>query len=829
MTRHFFTLLSLIPWFSSFGALGETSYSQQQLKGELDGIPMHYINVQTWDHGDLDIVLDGRVDEPIWQETPFFDNMLVSVPGTGEKGKYPTENRFLATEKGLYISAVMYQPPTSIVLRMTNRDEHIDRDTYGVTLDSTGKGTFAYWFVIGLGDSVMDGKVMPERRYTSNWDGPWLYKTARFDEGWSIEIFFPWSMMSIPEKEGTRQIGFAVSRQISFINQRYYWPGHAYSSPQFVTALNSMSLENVEPRRQISVIPYISSVFDNARDDDETNVGVDVTWKPSTKAEITASLNPDFGAVEADDVVLNLTAFETFFPEKRLFFLEGNEIFVTTPRANSGNPLRELTNENFSTTSRRAFVTDFLPPPISLLNTRRIGGTATQVTLDPGVIPNRGETDLPTDLLGAIKMTGNVAGIRYGILGAFEDDVEWLGRDLAGNLVDITDDGRDFAVARLSYERSDVNRFAIGYLGTFVDGPVFDAKVHGLDGHYGTGDGRWSADVQLIHSEVAGTSGQGGIVDVTFAPSSAFQHKLELDYFDEQIDINDLGFLNRNNYSGAQYVFRYASITPDKFIVVFRGAVTVRQQYNISKGQVTDSGIYWRNTFEIAGRNTIRAALAYLPERYEDIDSRGNGAYKTEDRIWWNLLWSSDASRMMSWSLSAGAIQEDLGDWTQQYSVGVTARPSSSFVLNVDVNYKRRDGWMVYQGANNFGAFNGIEWQPNLELNWFIVPRHQLRFSLQWVGVRMNEQGFYAIPPDDGELIPVAPTLPEHDFTVSLMTAQLRYRWEIAPLTDLYLVYNRGNRLPFRHEDSFRNLFKDTLDDPLIDSFVVKLRYRFGN
>ena len=405
----------------------------------------------------------------------------------------------------------------------------------------------------------------------------------------------------------------------------------------------------------------------------------------------------------------------------------------------------------------------------------------------------------------------------------------WLGRNLAGASVDITDDGRDFAVARLSYEKSDVNRFAIGYLGTFVDGPIYDAKVHGIDGHYSTSDGRWRADLQLIHSEVDGTSGQGGFMDVTFAPSSVFQHKLELDYFDEQIDINDLGFLSRNNYGGAQYVFRYASITPDKFIAVFRGAVTVRQQYNISKGQITDSGIYWRNTFEIAGRNTIRAALAYLPERYEDIDSRGNGAYKAEDRIWWNLLWSSDASRMVSWSLSAGAIQEDLGDWTQQYSAGITARPSSSFVLNLDVNYKRRDGWLVYQGANNFGAFNGIEWQPNLELNWFIVPRHQLRFSLQWVGVRMNEQGFYAVPANDGELIPVAPTLPDHDFTVSLLTVQLRYRWEIAPLTDLYLVYNRGNRLPFRHEDSFRNLFKDTLDDPLVDSFVVKLRYRFGN
>lgn len=809
--------------------IGEPSYSVVRAKGQLDGIPMHHINVQTLVHADVDITLDGLVQEPVWLETPAFDKMLVSVPGTGQKGDYVTENRLLATEKGLYISAVMYQPPETIVRRMTNRDEHIDRDTYGITIDSTGTGAFAYWFVIGLGDSVMDGKVLPVRRYTSDWDGPWLYKTSQFDKGWSVEAFFPWSMMNVPENEGTRRIGFALSRQISSSNQRYYWPGHAYSSAQFVTALNTMHVEGIEPRPQISVIPYVSSVVDNARGEDETNVGIDLTWKPSTKAEFTLSLNPDFGSVEADDVVLNLTAFETFFPEKRLFFLEGNEIFVTTPRANGGNPLRELTNENFATTSRRSFLSDFLPTPVSLLNTRRIGGTATQVSLNPGVTPERGETDLPTDLLGAAKMTGRVGRVRYGVLGAFEDDVQWFGRDLTGQPFDIEADGRDFAAARVSYEKSGENRFALGYLGTFVDGPVYDAKVHGVDMHYATGDGRWNADLQLVRSDVADITGNGGVFDMTFAPSSAVQHKLEFDYFDENVDINDLGFLRRNNYRGVQYVFRYAKASPDRFVKVTRGAVTVRQQYNVSEGQITDSGIYWRNTIEVPGRNSIRTALAYLPKRYEDINSRGNGAYKTDARLWWKVLWSTDASKVFSWTFGAGALQEDLGDWTQEYIMGVTARPSSQLVFKADVKYKRRDGWLLYQGANNFGAFNGIDWQPSVEVNWFMAPRHQMRFSMQWAGVRMDEQGFFAVPTGDGKLVPTATSQLDHDFTVSLFTAQLRYRWEIAPLTDLFVVYNRGNRLPFRAEDEFSDLFSDTLDDPLIDSFVVKLRYRFGN
>ena len=104
-----------------------------------------------------------------------------------------------------------------------------------------------------------------------------------------------------------------------------------------------------------------------------------------------------------------------------------------------------------------------------------------------------------------------------------------------------------------------------------------------------------------------------------------------------------------------------------------------------------------------------------------------------------------------------------------------------------------------------------------------------MRESLQWVGVRADGQEFYAVPPQGGELVPAVRERAEFDFTVSILTTQLRYRWEIAPLTDLYVVYNRGNRLPYRAKDSFLGLFQDAFDDPLVNSFIIKLRYRFGN
>ena len=800
----------------------------QEIKGVLNGMPMHYIPLKTRPHATTNVTVDGVVDEAIWSQIPHYDNMRVAIPGTGEPANYPTEIRLLATERGLYVSAVMHQPVDSLVSSLSERDEFIDRDNFGVTLDTTGNALFGYWFMMGLGGSKGDGKVLPERRYSRSWDGPWLGKTSTFDGGWTAEMYFPWSMMSLPEAEGRRNIGFAATRQVAHANQRYQWPGHSYSASQFVSALNTLHVEGVEPRQQFSIIPYASTTADIAREENQAQIGVDISWKPSPKLEVTGSVMPDFGAVESDRVVLNLTAMETFFEEKRLFFLEGNEVFETTPRSDMQVAMRTLTNEDFSTASRKVFTMDFIPTPISIVNTRRIGGTANQVSRPEGVTPLPGERDLPTELLGAAKFTGSIGDFRYGILSAFEDDVQWFATDSTGTDVNIEAPGRDFGVARLVYEAGATNRYSVGYIGTHTGGPLYNAQVHGLDAHYSTGNGRWITDLQLIRSDVDERAGSGALVDILFAPGPTRQHKIELEYFDDEIDLNDLGFQRRNAYSGAQYVFLYSNAEKRGFIESTRGTVALRHHYN-DDGRVIDSGIYWRNILALPKRNTVRTGFGFMPRRWEDIDSRGNGVYRVGERLWWSLVWSTDASKTFSYSFGANGEQENLGDWTDGLSAGVTIRPSDRIYADIEVDYKRRDGWIVYQGGRNFGSYHGADWQPRIKINWFIAPQHQLRLMLQWAGVRADERGFFRIPEGGGSLIPAERSLDSHDFTVSLLTTQLRYRWEIAPLTDFFLVYNRGNALPNQVEKPIADLFQDAFQDPIVDSLVAKFRYRFGN
>jgi len=814
---------------SSIVQLLNTGPGEQTVYGTEAGVDLNKLAMATFVDAEVGVVIDGQIDESVWQDIAYFDNMRVSIPDIGTPGKYATKMRMFATEKGMYVSADMEQPRDTLVRRMSRRDDFIDRDVFGVTLDVSGEAKIGYWFFIALGDSQSDGKVLPERRYQRDWDGPWIGKSAVTDNGWSIEMFLPWSMMSMPETAGVRNIGFAASRIISHANERYQWPGYGVTSARFVSALNQIEVQGVQPRTQVAMIPFIAATSDQVYNESDVRVGADLSWKPSPKLELSATVNPDFGAVEADDVVLNLTASETFFPEKRLFFLEGSEIFNVMPRDDFSALYRIALNEDYATTSRRIYLNDFVPVPVSLLNTRRIGGTANQIDVPIGITPKRGQRDIPTDLLGAAKVTGTNGAFRYGALAAVEDDISWLGRNSANQPVKITDDGREFAVARLSYQLAGEAKKSVGYMGTFAGGSLYDAEIHSFDGHYTSSDGRLIADGQLVMSDRDDVSGSGALFDVLYASRPNLRHKFELDIMDDKIDFNDLGFLRRNDYVKGRYVMLYNKQDFTEKLTNFRSAFSVQQQYNLEEGQVTDSAILWRTSFVLPGRNTLRTGIGFLPERYEDIDSRGNGAYRVDAGGWFEMLIATDANKTFSYSAGITAQQEHLGDVTYGASAGVTIRPLDVLSLDFDLRYKKRNDWLVYQGGRNFASFDGDEWQPSFDMNWFIAPGHQLRWNMQWAGVRAEDTGFYTIPAVDGDLRPGIRAQNNYDFNLGVFTTQLRYRWEIAPLTDFYLVYNRGNSLRTGDDADVSELFSDSIQDPVIDSVVAKLRYRFGN
>ena len=388
-----------------------TDLGERALTLRATGDPGAAIVVPRHADAELGIVIDGVLDEPVWAETPGYDDMRVIDPDTLVEPRYRTVVRYVYSERGLYVGAWMEQPPETLVARLSSRDDFINRDSFGLTLDTSGEGLYGYWFTVNLGGSVMDGKVEPEREYTAEWDGPWQRGTAVLDDGWSAEFFLPWSMMTMPGGADQRSMGLWANRKVAYIDERWSWPALPYTGARFMSALGRMEVPGVAPKGELTVFPYAASTFDYVAEEDDVEAGVDVFWRPNEALQVTAAVNPDFGAVESDDVVINLTARETFFPEKRLFFLEGSEIFTTTARGQitafrGSGPISQ-------SAGARQTKESFVRPPTIVLNTRRIGGKGLVDIPDDVQVPGY-EQSKPTDLLGAVKLTGQTGPLRFG-------------------------------------------------------------------------------------------------------------------------------------------------------------------------------------------------------------------------------------------------------------------------------------------------------------------------------------------------------------------------------------------------------------------------------
>ena len=777
------------------------------------------IDLPFFDHADVDITVDGKLHEPLWQSIPAQEDMVVIEPDTLEPASRATRLRLFNTERGLYIAAEMEQDPSTLFRRLSGRDSRVNRDSINVTLDTSGEGRYGFWFGVGLGDSLSDGTVLPERKFANEWDGPWRGASAITDTGWSAELFIPWGTVSMPQASDRRNMGIYVSRKVAYLDERWAWPALPSTRPKFMSDLAPIALRNVRPRQQYNLYPFVSTTRDEIDDETRYKTGADIFWRPSSNLQFNATVNPDFGGIESDNVVINLSATEVFFPEKRLFFQEGQDLFNATARADPRS--RGVGNTS---------------PPYTLLNTRRIGARARTPELPAGAtLPLREELE-PVDLYGALKLTGQAGKWRYGFLGASEKDKTFDALDAIGDTLEIEQTGSDYGVMRLLYEDADSGPYrSIGLLSTTAQHTERDAHTHGVDVRYLTTGGKLDIDGQIMMSDIEGEpNGYGGFLDFEYVPEQGRRFRVGLEHLDEHLDINDLGFLSRNDWTRVRSAYTRTRsnlgwASSNEFDA--RGFVSRNHE-----GEFLGGGLFLANRLWTNDRAAWTLRLGHQLPGVDDLNSFGNGSYRIEERTQASVNYQSPSAQPLFWGAGVEVTEENLGGNTVNLQFSATWRPFGRFNTRVDLGYSRRHGWLLHQEDRNFTTFNATQWQVRYRLEYFLNARHQLSANLQWVGVRADEEDFFLIPQQVGDLIPTSkPAGPSDDFSLSDLVMQVRYRWELAPLSDLFIVYSRGADLSFttasqRAETSgFDDLFDAAWREPILNQLVVKLRYRFGS
>ena len=760
------------------------------------------------------IEIDGQLNESIWSTLPNVGKFVVLEPDTLADVPHATNIKLAYTDKGLYVGADLEQPKDTLIRRLSGRDVFfgLNRDSINLTLDTSGEGLYGFWFGINLGDSLLDGTVLPEYRYSNEWDGPWRGASKETDTGWSAEFFIPWSAISMPSAGDVRNMGIYMSRKVAYLDERWGWPALPNTQPKFLSLLQPMELQGISPRQQYNIYPFASVTQDEIDNETRYRVGADLFWRPSSNFQLNATLNPDFGNVESDDVVVNLSATETFFPEKRLFFVEGQDIFVASPRADT-----------------RSSGVGSTGPPTTMVNTRRIGGSPQAPVLQPETTITDRELRLPAELLGAAKATGQLGSFRYGVLTAFEDEVSF--NALAnGQRVRVAQDGTDYGIARLLYENNDRGYRAVGLLSTAVQHYDRDAYVTGLDWHLLTKSGKLKMDGQVFRSDLDGIdAGYGGFVDFEYTFRQGVRQRLGIEYFDDDVNINDLGFQSRNNYRQIRTAHTRTTsglswARNNQFDV--RGAI----QEN-GDGYLTRAGIFFANRTTFKNLTTLTLRMDHFVPVYDDLNSFGNGVYRIKEKTSGGIFFESNTTKPLSFAVGAGYFEEDLGSDSYRYEASINWRPLDGLNLSAGLQYYDRDGWLLHQEDQNMTTFAADGLQPNITAEYFLSAKQQFKVSVQWVGIEARERGFYRIPTLPGRLIPVTkPDDISDSFAISDIVFQARYRWEIAPLSDLFIVYVKASDIarPLG-QDNYSDLLDRAWAEPIADQLVMKLRYRFGS
>lgn len=737
-------------------------------------------------HGAINV--DGVMDESEWEQAASCGPWRRTVPFAQDDPRVASEIAVVATPEGLAAVFTLEQPVSEARIKpRTPRDsESLVGDSVGLMIDFDASGHVGYEFSVGLGGGIRDGLITNQNQFDRDWDGVWKHAVRESGDGWQVELLIPWETVSMrPTDASSRRIGIYATRYLFNRNERYACPGIDEETPAFLSDFTTLEVAQFASPAALDIVPYATAIHDNIADANDFQIGADISWKPSANLWMTATLNPDFGQVESDELVIDFSAIETVFTDKRPFFTENQGIFELKTPANG-----------------------------QLIYTRRVGGA-----------PDDGSAG-SSEIDAALKVTGNLDAVGYGAFMAQEEEYE-------------SGLGRRFAASRVT---APLGHGRIGYLGTWADSPYLDrrALVNALDFDFTPGT-FWRFAGQLIRSDIDSPDlddrGYDMWLQTDLGRSSAVSHSAKLLYIDDTFDMNDLGYLERNSLRQAEWETRRRVAAGSDSARVSGETQALALVYRENQaGQRLQSELeVWR---DVSYSSAWRAyqELSVSPAGIDDLISRGNGPVKLDTR--YSLYADVISPRLGDWQYVLGAyvFQQGVQDYSGRLQIGATWYPTEALTLRLDVLPQYSDDWLLWQQGNLFGTYRARRLDFDFRLDWIPAPRHELRVKWQWIGIDADARQAWRSDAD-GNLEPalimpltVVPGGPAVvPFTVSNVGLQIRYRFELAPQSELFLVYGRGGYV-LRDDDerTVTDLFGDMGEVRDADQFLLKFRYRLG-
>lgn len=766
--------------------------------------------------------IDGVLNEPEWKLAQPITDFTQRDPAEGAPASEKTEIRILYDNEALYFGCMMYDSePSKIVARLSRRDNEIESDIFSIRIDSYHDHQTAFEFtILAAGVKVDILQYNDAQNEDESWDPVWDVQTRLTVEGWVAEIKIPFNILRFSEQP-EYEWGIQFLRRISRKQERDYWALISKSESGFVSKFGHLvGLKDIPSPTNLEVIPYVVSsnrflpnslAYLNGRDL-KGNAGFDLKYRPGWLT-IDATINPDFGQVEADPAVLNLTTFETFYPEKRPFFIEGVQIFRFGTFGDPG------AGPGMFYTRRLGRALDVSPP---------LGG---YVLNEPRF----------TTILGAAKISGKTStGLSVGLMEAVTQEERATVVDTLGNTMDIlVEPLASYKVLRV---RQDVlENSNIGMIATSANRKgVWPAMTGGVDwtlrfleSTYRV-DGFW-AGTRTTNALQERIDGSAGRISFNKDGGEHWRGFLSADFTSKTYNINDIGFFRRPNDHGivAQLLYRDDKVREEERIWSVGTLYHYRTNFD-------DAELF--NALGIAGDITLTNYWQFGTQAevdfglYDDRETRGMGLYRKRQKQSVYFAVESDPRQMAVGEASIRYGGYKGGGRFVLIDASVELKPASNLALEFRITHNRRDreqAWVKNTTTPLFSNGTGYtifadrttrEWDLTTRGSFIFTRDLTLQYYFQIFFVKGTFQNYVVMTSPD-TFVPY-PGYTRPDFNSLAFHSNIVLRWEFRPGSTAYLVWSQarsGDKGDFA--TPFTDEIRNTFALPMENVLLLKVSY----
>ena len=811
------------------------------------------------------IKIDGRLTEPVWQrkgETGFVQRM----PDENSPASQKTEVLVAYDQSALYVAVKMFDAhPDSIVRRLARRDQDAQSDLVIIGIDAAHDKRTGYYFGVNPAGAIMDGTLSNDTKTDDGWDGVWDVGVRLESWGWTAEFRIPYSQLRFPKRD-KYVWGIEVERLIQRRNEESYLVYYPRTDRLRVSKwIELQGIEGIKPPSRIELLPYAAATgkfiqqppvdaFNSGRTDPfkfhrdfPMSPGLDAKVGLAGDVTLDLSLNPDFGQVEVDPAVVNLTAYEVYYQEKRPFFIEGSNI-LSFGRGGA------------------ALLEDFYWTDPSFFYSRRIGRAP------QGSVTHEGFQDFPdrTTILGAAKLSGKITNSwSFAALTAVTDR-QYGQVDSAGVGFNEEVEPRTlYGVVRTQKEFNDA-RQAIGMIGTIVERDNNDPRLAGIVNNRAASLGLdgWSfidRERVWVVTGWAGASYVSGskdrLLDLQRSPQHFFQRpdasylsvdpnatslmgwasRIWLDKvsgnwivnaaigaIDPKFETNDVGFLTRADFVNGHVYVGYQWLQPDRIFRTKTTRIAAIGQFDFGGNKIGES---YQLSLEGEFLNYWGTGLAIglNGEAFDDQRTRGGPLmWQLSSQSMVFTLWS-DTRKSFYGTLSTSAVKGRSGGWSFNPSLNINWKAMRTLNASINLDFSRVHSEAQYIATIGdplatatfgsryvFGTLDQKQLSTTFRLNWTFTPKLSFQLYVQpllsagaYAGIKelaqpgtftFNRYGAgpsqisltgneYTVDPDGalGAVVPFSFSSP--DFNYKSIRANAVFRWEYLPGSTMYFVW----------------------------------------